>query len=166
VEPLLPGSPADVPAIYAAVHGPILLEVPGPVAMPPGEINRSRPRARYLLYYAAQHGAASPWAPDFNGVAATLPAPWLASFASWDPLMKTTPVPPDLAGAAAAGVTELMVERAELGGNADAFEHALREAGALQEAIDDDRVLFRLPPGPAPAGPSPHAATGPGGPPP
>ncbi len=145
VEPVLPGAPADVPTIYDNVRGPMLLEVPGPVSMPPGEVNRSRPRARYLLYYQAFHGAASPWAPDFNGVAATLPAPWLASFASWDPLMKSTAVPPDLEGAKAAGVTQILVHRDELGGNADAFEHALREAGAQQEAREGDMVLFRLP---------------------
>ncbi|MFN7144765.1 MAG: hypothetical protein ACK4YP_13395, partial [Myxococcota bacterium] len=144
VEPVIPGAPAEVPAIYDAVRGPILLEVPGPVAMAPGEINRSRPRARYLLYHQAFHGAASPWAPDFNGVAATLPAPWLASFASWDPLMKSTAVPPDLAGAKAAGVTQILVHRDELGGNAEALEHALREAGAQQEAREGDLVLFRI----------------------
>lgn len=145
VEPILPGAPADVPAIYDQVKGPMLLEVPGPVSMPPGEINRSRPRARYLLYYQAFHGASSPWAPDFNGVAGTLPAPWLASFATWDPLLKTTAVPPDLAGAKAAGVTQILVHRDELGGNADAFEHALREAGAQQEAREGELVLFRIP---------------------
>jgi hypothetical protein len=145
VEPILPGAPAEVPSIYENVRGPILLDVPGPVSMPPGQINRSRPRAIYLLYHRASHGAASPWAPDFNGVAGTLPAPWLQSFATWDPLMKTTAIPPDLEGARAAGVTQILVHRSELGGNADAFEHALREAGAQQEATDGERVLFRLP---------------------
>ena len=145
IEPVIPGAPSDVPAIYDAVRGPVLLEVPGPVSMPPGEINRSRPRARYLLYYQAFHGAASPWAPDFNGVAATLPAPWLESFASWDPLMKRTGVTPDLAGAREAGVTQILVHRDELGGNADALENALREAGAQQEAREGDLLLFRLP---------------------
>ncbi len=145
VELLLPGSPADVPAIYDRVRGSVLLEVPGSVAMAPGEINRSRPRARYLLYYQAHHGAASPWAPDFNGVSATLPAPWLATFATWDPLMKAERVAPDLAGASAGGVTQIMVHRDELGGNAEAFEHALREAGATEEAREGESVLYRMP---------------------
>ncbi|MES2638287.1 MAG: hypothetical protein V4850_02365 [Myxococcota bacterium] len=145
VEMVLPGSPAEVPAIYDHVRGDVLLEVPGPVRMAPGEINRSRPRARYLLYYQAHHGAASPWAPDFNGVAATLPAPWLATFASWDPLMKAERTAPDLVGAAVAGVTQIMVHRDELGGNAEAFEHALREAGGVEESRDGETVLYRLP---------------------
>jgi hypothetical protein len=145
VEPVLPSSPAQVPPIYDAVDADVLLEVPGPVGMPPGEINRSRPRARYLLYYQAQHGAVSPWAPDFNGVAATLPAPWLATFSSWDPLLKAERVAPDLVGARGAGVSQVMVHRDELGGNADAFEHALTEAGAVEQAREDQTVLFRLP---------------------
>ncbi len=145
VEPILPTAPAEVPTIYDTVAGPILLEVPGPVSMPPGEINRSRPRAKYLLYYQAHHGAASPWAPDFNGVAATLPAPWLASFASWDPLVRSSAQPPDLAGAAAAGITQIMVHRDELGANAEPLEHALRQAGAMQQAREGEIVLYRLP---------------------
>ena len=145
VEPILPGSPTEMPAIYDKVEGPLLLEVPGPVSMPPGEINRSRPRARYLLYYQTLHGAASPWAPDFNGVAGTLSAPWLDSFASWDPLLKRAGQPPDLSAARSAGVTQILVHRTELGGNADAFEHALRQGGALQEVEDGDLVLFRVP---------------------
>ncbi|MFZ5479588.1 MAG: hypothetical protein ACOZNI_22675 [Myxococcota bacterium] len=144
VEPVLPGAPADVPGIYDLVRGPVLLEVPGPVAMPPGEINRSRPRARYLLHHQLFHGAASPWAPDFNGVADVAQAPWLASFASWDPLVATSPVPPDVAAARAAGVVQVMVHREELRANADPFEVALQEAGAVKEAEDGDRVLYRL----------------------
>ena len=121
-----------------------LLEVPGPVAMPPGEINRSRPRARYLLYAQLHHGAASPWAPDFNGVSAVPVAPWLTTFSSWDPLERASPVPPDVPAARAAGVTQVMVHRSELRANADPFEAALQEAGATKEAEDGALVLYRL----------------------
>jgi hypothetical protein len=145
VEPILPAAPAEVPAIYDQVRGPLLLEVPGPVAMAPGEINRSRPRARYLLYYQAFHGARSPWAFDFNGVVAALPAGWLGPFASWDPLMRATGEPVDLAGARAAGVTQVMVHTDELAGNADGFLAALRDAGARQEAVEGDLYLFTIP---------------------
>ncbi len=145
VEPLLPGAPADVPALYDRIRGPLLLDVPGPVAMPPGQINGSRPRAKYLLYYQAFHRAGSPWAPDFNGVSGAVAAPWLATFASWDPLLKATPLPPDLAGARAHGVTQILVHRRDLRGNADPFVHALREAGAPEEGSDGERVLFGVP---------------------
>lgn len=171
IPPLLPGAPADVPAIYDQVRGPLLLEVPGPVAMPPGEINRSRPRARYLLYFQLHHRAASPWAPDFNGVAATPGAPWLAGFAAWDPLVTPVerveeglalpaPPPPDLAAAAAAGVTQVMVHRDELGPRADSFVAALQAQGAVEEGREGRLMLFRLPEG-VPASAPPDLPTPP-----
>lgn len=145
VEPLLPGAPADVPALYDHVRGPILLEVPGPVAMPPGEVNRSRPRARYLLYAQLHHGAASPWAPDFNGVGGVAGAPWLASWASWDPLEGREPEPPDVEAAVAAGVTQAMVHRDELRGRAAALEEALAAAGATKRGDEGKLALWDLP---------------------
>lgn len=144
VEPLLPGAPAGVPALYDRVHGPILLEVPGPLALPPGQVNLSRPRARYLLYYQLHHGAASPWAPDFNGVAATPAAPWLDPFVTWDPLARREPLPLDLAAARAAGVTELMVHHDELRRHAAPFEAALEAAGARRVAGDHPLTLWAL----------------------
>lgn len=145
VEPVLPASPDDVPAIYDRVRASVLLEVPGPLALPPGEVNLSRPRARYLLYFQLHHGAASPWAPDFNGVAATAPAPWLDAFASWDPLARREPLPLDLASARAAGVTEVMVHRDELRRNAEGFEAALAAAGASRVAEEGELALWSLP---------------------
>lgn len=142
VEPVLPSAPVEVPAIYAQVTGPILLEVPGPVAMPPGVPNRSRPRARYLLYYQLAHGAASPWAPDFNGVSGSHGAAWLDGFAAYDPLEREVPGALDFAGARRHGVTQVMVQRKELGGNAQAFEHALAGYGLRKLADDGDRALY------------------------
>jgi hypothetical protein len=144
VEPILPSAPADVPAIYDDVVGAVLLDVPGPVAMPPGVMNASRPRSRYLLYYQLHHGRASPWAPDFNGGAATPTPDWLSTFASWDPLTRSTPTPPDVAGARAAGVRDVMVHRPELRANADGLVRALEAAGAARVADDGARVLLRL----------------------
>jgi hypothetical protein len=144
IEPLIPQAPADVPALYDAVRGPTLLEVPGPVAMPPGEVNRSRPRAKYLLYWQLHHGAASPWAPDFNGVGAAKDAPWLASWASWDPLLREAPTPPDVGSAKAAGVTQVMVHRDELRSNAAPFEHALVTAGARLHGEEGTIALYDL----------------------
>ena len=67
VEPVLPGASATVPALYAAVDGPVL-DIPGPVALPPGEINASRPRSRWYLFAQTRHGQPTPWVPDFNSV--------------------------------------------------------------------------------------------------
>lgn len=144
IEPVLPGAPADVPALYQEVKGPILLEIPGPVAMPPGVVNRSRPRARYLLYAQLSHHAASPWVPDFNGVSAARNAPWLDGFASWDPLLRTTPTALDLAAARTAGVTQVMVHRDELAGNAVRFEAELVDGGATLVAEDGDLALYGI----------------------
>ncbi|MCB9744852.1 MAG: hypothetical protein H6741_03985 [Alphaproteobacteria bacterium] len=69
IEPILPGAPAEVDPVYAELpEGRVLLDLPGPLAMPPGEVNLSRPRARWFLYAQTAHGRASPWVPDFNGV--------------------------------------------------------------------------------------------------
>ncbi len=144
VEPLIPSADAEVPGIYDQVRGPLLLEVPGPVAMPPGVINLSRPRARYLLYFQLQHGAASPWAPDFNGVGARAPAGWLTSFRSWDPLEQLTPTPPDLVGARAAGVTQVMLHRDGLGQRAGELAAALVAGGAQERTREGQLVLFDL----------------------
>lgn len=144
IEPVLPGAPATVPAIYDEVRGPILLEVPGPLALPPGEVNLSRPRARYLLHHQLHHGAATPWAPDFNGLAAAPEAPWLDSFRAWDPLAGRDPLPPEVDAAAAAGVTQVMVHRDELRARAEAFEAALAAAGARRVHEDGQRSLWAL----------------------
>lgn len=144
IEPILPGAPTDVPALYDRVTGPILLEVPGPLAMPPGVVNRSRPRARYLSYAQLLHGAASPWVPDFNGVSAAQGAPWLDGFVAYDPLAKRQPGALDLAAARADGVTQVMVHRDELHGNAGSLEAALVDGGATLVAEDGALALYKL----------------------
>ena len=68
IEPLLPGSPGALDPAYGGLTGQVLLDVPGPMAVPPGEINRSRSRARWFLYQQVGHGMGTPWAPDFNNV--------------------------------------------------------------------------------------------------
>lgn len=154
-----PGAPADVPVLYDRVEGPVLLELPGPVALPPGQINLSRPRARYLLYAQLRHGAGSPWAPDFNGLAVARGAPWLDAFAAYDPVWRgghpgATEHPPlDLAAARAAGVTQVMVHRDQLGADADALVAALEAAGADVEAREGKLVLLRV-------GAAPESAAG------
>lgn len=69
IEPVLPGAPSEMHPIYADLPaGEVLLDIPGPLAKPPGEINPSRPRARWFLYQQVFHERRSPWIPDFNGV--------------------------------------------------------------------------------------------------
>lgn len=146
VEPLLPGAPVQVPAIYTRVDAPVV-EVPGPVALPPGQINPSRPRARYLLYFQAAHGQPSPWTPDFNGVGTVNGDAWLDPLAAWDPLRAPAPPPaldPALLPALRAhGVPLVMVQHAELGpARAAALVAALQAQGATQVATDGERTLM------------------------
>lgn len=147
VEPVIPGAPAQIPEIYSRVDSP-LLEIPGPVALPPGEINPSRARAKYLLYYQTATGQPSPWVPDFNSVG-VLASDGLDAWRAWDRLVAkrqpTAVQAEDLAALRARGVGQIMVERAELGsGRASALERALTEAGAERIAEDSERTLFRL----------------------
>jgi hypothetical protein len=145
VEPVLPGAPADPPAPYSAVAPTVLLDVPGPVAMPPGVRNASRPRARYLLYAQAFHGAASPWSFDFNAVAPVDPAPWLASWRALDPLVEPggNAAPPSVAALRAAGVAQVMLHPRALGGRADLARGALQDAGWSLVAYDAEQELWR-----------------------
>lgn len=143
IEPVLPAFELEVPALYAEVEPTALLELPGPVALPPGKPNPSRPRARYLLMAQLRHGAASPWTLDFNGIAHDRDAPWLASFRSWDPALDEPPAAPDLAGARAAGVTQAMVHRDEYRDAAPALEAALVAAGARVSAESGELALYR-----------------------
>ncbi len=145
IEPVLPGSPAKVSGIYASVRGPLLLDLPGPVALPPGVVNPSRPRARYLLYAQGFHPADSPWAPDFNGVSAAPRPPWLAGFAAWEPILDNSGAPMDMEGARAAGVTQILVHVRELRGEAPLLLQALKAAGCIIEAEQDGMVLLGLP---------------------
>ena len=87
IEPIIPGASADIPPYVDAIDGPVL-EIPGPVAMPPGIVNPSRARARYLLYHQTQHGQPSPWVPDFNsvGVGSSDGAQLLRALDGLDPL--------------------------------------------------------------------------------
>lgn len=148
IEPLLPGAPTTVPAIYAEVDGP-LLELPGPVSLPPGLVNPSRPRARYLLYFQAAHGQPSPWVPGFNAVGVTQSDRWLSPLAAWDPLVSDDPpdtVPAELIeGLAAAGLTQVMVQHEALGrARAAELVSALVAAGAEVQARDGARTLLHL----------------------
>ena len=68
VEPKIPSAKFEPVAAYANLEGAVLLDIPGPLEKPPGEINLSRPWARWYLFGQLQHGMASPWRPDFNSI--------------------------------------------------------------------------------------------------
>ncbi len=151
VEPVLPSSPVELPRTYAPVTGEVLLEVPGPVAMAPGTLNRSRPRARYLLYYAVRHGAASPWAPDFNGVSSGEQHPWLDSWRALDPLEELGgPSLPDVAALEAQGVRQVMLHPGELGSSVELARQALEAAGWRWIARGAHQELWQAPQVPSP----------------
>lgn len=145
IEPILPGSPAGVSRIYQQVRGPVLLDLPGPLAMPPGVMNPSRPRARYLLYAQLFHTADSPWVPDFNNVGGSPRPAWLDGFAAWEPVLDNAGAPVDLDGARAAGVTQILVHERELHGEAVLLLDALKAEGCTVEDERDGMVLLALP---------------------
>lgn len=155
VELILPTAPADVPAIYDEARGPLLLEVPGPVALPPGERNPSRPRARYLLFYQVFHRAASPWAFDFNGLQAVEEPGWLTPFRGCDPLWRrhhpeAACGPFELEPMWLAGVTQILLHRSELGRQTEEVQRALEAAGARLERTadgpDGELILYSIAP--------------------
>ena len=153
VEPLVPGASAEVPPIYAHVQGPVL-ELPGPVAAPPGRINPSRPRSRYLLFFQTRHGQPSPWVPDFNAVGVSGGATAIAPFRSWDPveeringLPSADGLPPGLIDRLGdAGIRHVVVHRQELGGpRAGRLKEAMIRQGATLSAEDGERWILDLP---------------------
>ncbi len=144
IEPVVPGAPTALPALYDAIDGGVVLEVPGPVALPPGKPNPSRPRARWVLFAQLHTHATSPWTLDFNGIGRDHDAAWLSSFASWDPILRVDPQSPDVAAARAAGVTTIVVHRDELHGASERFEAALVSAGARRLAEDGKLALYGL----------------------
>lgn len=146
VEPILPGASSEIPALYEQVTNEPMLDVPGPVSMVPGKINKSRPRSRYLLYFRTNTAACSPWKPDFNGVADSSEPEWLTTFRTFDPLeILETNVKPDLCGAYKAGVRQLLIHEREVGENqATRLEAALSKSSAVLAASDQERKLYIL----------------------
>lgn len=145
IEPILPGAPAEVPALYRRVQGPLLV-VPTIEAMPPGVENPTRARARQLLYYQSAHGQPSPWTPDFNGVGVHPGDAWLDPLRAFDP-RSGRPAAPLPAGfveeLARRGVQELILEGGELGASRSrALLEALQAQGA--RIVDGEGSALRL----------------------
>lgn len=125
IEAILPGSPAELDTAYAELQGQALLDLPGPIAVPPGEINRSRARARWFLYQQVGHGMGTPWAPDFNNVGVATQDD-LDSLRALDPLSKQ-PVP--LALVIPETVDWIVLHPQELHHRSSEAERLLQEAG-------------------------------------
>ena len=145
VEPILPSTKIEAPGLYQRVRSTRLLELPGPLAMPPGVPNPSRSRASYLLGAQLSHRADSPWTLDFNGISRAQDAPWLESFRSWDPLLDVEPLPLRVAEASAAGVTQAMVHRDQYRDRGQALEAELLAHGATLVESAGGLVLYRFP---------------------
>jgi len=148
IEPWIPGASADIPPHVQAIDGPVLA-LPGPFSMAPGQVNRSRSRARYLMYHQTHHGQPSPWVPDFNsvGVDTTPTQALLAQFTALDPLAKM-PVPtalpfqdlPEL------GVTNVELHPSQLGARrTQAAIELLAEAEWESVYEDSNAHIYRAP---------------------
>lgn len=151
VEPILPGAAAGHPQILSGVEGPVL-DVPGPIALPPGEHNPSRRRARYLLYDQAEHGQPIAWRPDFNSVGVSDAGAGAAEpFVAWDRLVTPQDPPPPLdpgalSGLESAGITTIVLHKSELGTpRLRALHDHLVAQGAQPLADDGERWLLRVP---------------------
>jgi hypothetical protein len=142
IEPILPGAEATVPEIYADLSGRVLLDLPGPTAFAPGQVNASRPYAQWFLFAQTRHGLATPWAPDFNSVGATGQEMGLESARALDPLSRR-PVPRELG--IPAWIDHVVVHPRALRGRADDADRLLIAEGWIRVAEDGDRWRYSRP---------------------
>ena len=152
IEPIIPGASAAHPAILSRVEGPVL-DVPGPLALPPGQPNPSRRRARYLLHDQAAHGQPIAWRPDFNSVGVPGDAAGPTDpFVAWDRLVTPSDPPPPLAAGAVdalatAGIRTIVLHKSELGSpRLRALHVQLVAQGARPLEDDGERWLLSVPP--------------------
>jgi hypothetical protein len=148
IEPWIPGASTDIPAHVQAIDGPVLA-LPGPFSMAPGQVNRSRSRARYLMFHQTHHGQPSPWVPDFNsvGVGTTPTQELLAQFTALDPLADM-PIPTHLPfeGLAEVGVTTVELHPSQLGSRrTQAAIDQLARAGWESVYADSNAHIYRAP---------------------
>lgn len=134
IEPLLPAAPSTLEPVYADLSGQVLLDIPGPLSMPPGQMNRSRPRARWFLYQQVGHGMGSPWVPDFNSVSQG-GDDGLDSVRALDPLAQQ-PLPEALH--IPASVDIIVLHPRELSGRAQDARAHLSEAGWRKHRSSSD----------------------------
>jgi hypothetical protein len=141
---LLPPSNADVDEAYLEVSGPIL-DIPGPVQMPPGVHNPSRRRAGQWLYAQTLHGQALAWEGDFNGLGQAPSG--LRIWRSQDPLWVEERISIDEAavqGLERVGIRYIAVHGPALGTKRTAdISEELENAGAERVDTGGRVLLFR-----------------------
>jgi hypothetical protein len=146
---MLPGSTARPPSIYQYVDAPVL-DIPGPVAMPPGKINRSRVRASYFLHGQTLHQQPTPLRPDFNALKPDKQPTWLQTWESWDPLRKTkgsVPTHKDLRKLQTNKIGYLLIHHKELGqSRSKQLTNAVTKLGLYEVTCERDRCLYKIPP--------------------
>ena len=67
IDCIVPKADSSYPEYTKYIDGSVL-ELPGPLSRMAGEINPSRPRLKYILYYQTKHEQPSAWTIDFNGL--------------------------------------------------------------------------------------------------
>lgn len=148
-EPVIPGAPVEVPALVLAIDGPVV-DVPGPVALPPGVHNPSRPRSRWVLYFQTVHGQPTPWRPDFNSVGvAAEPEPRLGPLLAYDRVAggRGGPLDPGtVKGLETLGLRWILIHGEDPGLiDADALLEGLIGQGAEVVDHDSSHWLVRMP---------------------
>jgi hypothetical protein len=142
IEPVVPGCSPVVPDAILSLRGKNVLAVPGPVAMAPGVINRSRLRSRYLLYEAAVAGTRTPWAPDFNAVGAVgTEPPVLGAVRSWDPLVDRPRIPFAGSELAQVGIDVAVLHPRDLGPDVAATLRDALIAGGATILHEDSELI-------------------------
>ena len=130
-----------VPEVYTAAGVGAVLDIPGPVALPAGQENPSRERARHFLFAQTLHTHPTAWRPDFNGVGTEqVEGSWLEEISKLDPLVSDSPPEvvfiPDF-------VETVVVHKRGLGSR---FRQTLSLVEAQEfraTAQDEERVLLR-----------------------
>ena len=149
--PVLPrGGAPDRTLTDALPAGTVLLDLPGPLVFPPGEPNGSRARARAVLGAQLGQDLRSPFAFDFNSLAAA--DGWPGAPFGADPLRSSggPSISPDLIkDGQNRGISAVRVRGAELGRRrASALEDALRESGFREIARAGATSLWAWPAAP------------------
>jgi hypothetical protein len=67
IDSLVPSANSEYPEYVERINGTVL-EIPGPLNRPPGMIDPSKPRAKYLFYHQTGHARSSAWQFAFNGL--------------------------------------------------------------------------------------------------
>ena len=144
VETIIPSASGDIDEVHNMTSGAIVLDIPGPVAMPPNVRNPSRVRARDFLFGQTLNGTRSPWIPDFNSIGiVSTEHPDLEIVRQLDPLVSgETPTSlPTLSW-----VDGIIIHPSQLGDRTETIEALLNASGWRHiEGEFPDSVLYTRP---------------------